>query len=162
MPKKTGLATATKPPVDPEKWVTDTTTPSIPAGPIARMTVELPLEKDYNSSNLTGVSEPKSRRNRRPNSRIAIGTAVPRVNSIVGGAIAAALWLALSSQAWADDWEDCRSNDTAKSVAGCGALIERGGLTDRSSVRPMPAEAWHCGSETSSTMRSPTSPRPWS
>ena len=44
MPKKTGLATATKPPVDPEKWVTDTTTPSIPAGPIARMTVELPLE----------------------------------------------------------------------------------------------------------------------
>jgi ParG len=27
-----------------EKWVTDTTTPSIPAGPIARMTVELPLE----------------------------------------------------------------------------------------------------------------------
>ena len=44
MPKKTGLATATKPPVNPEKWVTDTTTPSIPAGPIARMTVELPLE----------------------------------------------------------------------------------------------------------------------
>ena len=44
MPKKTGLATATKPLVDPEKWVTDTTTPSIPAGPIARMTVELPLE----------------------------------------------------------------------------------------------------------------------
>jgi ParG len=44
MPKKTGLATAAKPPVDPEKWVTDTTTPSIPAGPIARMTVELPLE----------------------------------------------------------------------------------------------------------------------
>ena len=44
MPKKTGLATATKLPVDPEKWVTDTTTPSIPAGPIARMTVELPLE----------------------------------------------------------------------------------------------------------------------
>jgi ParG protein len=44
MPKKTGLATATKPPVDPEKWVTDTTPPSIPAGPIARMTVELPLE----------------------------------------------------------------------------------------------------------------------
>ena len=44
MPKKTGLATATKPPVDPEKWVTDTTPPSRPAGPIARMTVELPLE----------------------------------------------------------------------------------------------------------------------
>jgi len=44
MPKKTGLATATKPPVDPEKWVTDTTTPNISAGPIARMTVELPLE----------------------------------------------------------------------------------------------------------------------
>ena len=44
MPKKTGLATATKPPVDPEKWVMDTTTPSMPAGPIARMTVELPLE----------------------------------------------------------------------------------------------------------------------
>ena len=44
MPKKTGLATATRPPVDPEKWVTDTTTPSRPAGPIARMTVELPLE----------------------------------------------------------------------------------------------------------------------
>ena len=44
MPKKTGLATATKPPVDPEQWVTDTTTPSIPTGPIARMTVELPLE----------------------------------------------------------------------------------------------------------------------
>jgi len=44
MPKKTGLATATKPPVDPENWVTDTTPPSIPAGPIARMTVELPLE----------------------------------------------------------------------------------------------------------------------
>jgi ParG len=44
MPKKTGLATATKPPVDPEKWVTDTTPPSLPAGPIARMTVELPLE----------------------------------------------------------------------------------------------------------------------
>jgi len=44
MPKKTGLATATKPPVDPEKWVTETTTPSVPAGPLARMTVELPLE----------------------------------------------------------------------------------------------------------------------
>ena len=44
MPKKTGLATATKPPVDPEKWVTETTPPSTPAGPIARMTVELPLE----------------------------------------------------------------------------------------------------------------------
>jgi hypothetical protein len=44
MPKKTGLATATKPPVDPEKWVTETTTPSVPAGPIARMTVELPLQ----------------------------------------------------------------------------------------------------------------------
>jgi hypothetical protein len=44
MPKKTGLATATKPPVDPEKWVTESTPPSIPAGPIARMTVELPLE----------------------------------------------------------------------------------------------------------------------
>ena len=44
MPKKTGLATATKPPVDPENWVTDTTPPSIPAGPIARMTVELPLQ----------------------------------------------------------------------------------------------------------------------
>lgn len=44
MPKKTGLATATKPPVDPEKWVTEATTPSIPDGPIARMTVELPLE----------------------------------------------------------------------------------------------------------------------
>ena len=44
MPKKTGLATATKPPVDPEQWVTETTTPSVPAGPIARMTVELPLE----------------------------------------------------------------------------------------------------------------------
>jgi hypothetical protein len=44
MPKKTGLAIATKPPVDPEKWVADTKTPSIPAGPIARMTVELPLE----------------------------------------------------------------------------------------------------------------------
>jgi hypothetical protein len=44
MPKKTGLATATNPTVDPEKWVTETTIPSIPAGPIARMTVELPLE----------------------------------------------------------------------------------------------------------------------
>jgi hypothetical protein len=44
MPKKTGLATATKPPVDPEQWVTETTPPSISAGPIARMTVELPLE----------------------------------------------------------------------------------------------------------------------
>jgi hypothetical protein len=44
MPKKTGLATATKPPVDPEQWVTETTPSSIPAGPIARMTVELPLE----------------------------------------------------------------------------------------------------------------------
>lgn len=44
MPKKTGLATATHPPVDPEKWVTDAKTTSIPAGPIARMTVELPLE----------------------------------------------------------------------------------------------------------------------
>ena len=44
MPKKTGLATATKPPVDPETWVTEPTTPSVPAGPIARMTVELPLE----------------------------------------------------------------------------------------------------------------------
>ena len=44
MPKKTGLATATKPPVDPEKWVTETIPPSVPAGPIARMTVELPLE----------------------------------------------------------------------------------------------------------------------
>ena len=44
MPKKTGLATATKPPVDPEQWVTETTTPSVRAGPIARMTVELPLE----------------------------------------------------------------------------------------------------------------------
>jgi hypothetical protein len=44
MPKKTGLATATKPPVDPEQWVTETRPPSIPAGPIARMTVELPLE----------------------------------------------------------------------------------------------------------------------
>ena len=44
MPKKTGLATATTPPVDPEKWVAEPTTPSIPAGPIARMTVELPLE----------------------------------------------------------------------------------------------------------------------
>jgi hypothetical protein len=44
MPKKTGLATATKPPVDPEKWVTETTPPNIPAGPVARMTVELPLE----------------------------------------------------------------------------------------------------------------------
>ena len=44
MPKKTGLATATKSPVDPEKWVTETTSPSRPAGPIARMTVELPLE----------------------------------------------------------------------------------------------------------------------
>ena len=36
MPKKTGLATATKPPVDPEKWVTETTSPNIAAGPIAR------------------------------------------------------------------------------------------------------------------------------
>jgi hypothetical protein len=44
MPKQTGLATATKPPVDPEKWVTDTKTQSIPTGPITRMTVELPLE----------------------------------------------------------------------------------------------------------------------
>ena len=44
MPKKTGLATAITPPVDPEKWVTDTKAPSMPAGPIARMTVELPLE----------------------------------------------------------------------------------------------------------------------
>ena len=56
---------------------------------------------------------------------------MPRVNSIIGGAIAAALLLALPpSLALADDWEDCRSNDTAKSVAGCGALIERGGLSD--------------------------------
>jgi hypothetical protein len=44
MPKKTGLATATRPAIDPEKWVTETTSPSIPTGPIARMTVELPLE----------------------------------------------------------------------------------------------------------------------
>lgn len=44
MPKRTGLATATNPPVDPEKWVTDAKTTNIPAGPIARMTVELPLE----------------------------------------------------------------------------------------------------------------------
>ena len=44
MPKKTGLAIATKPPVDPEKWVTETTPPSVPAGPVARMTVELPLQ----------------------------------------------------------------------------------------------------------------------
>ena len=44
MPKQTGLATATKPPVDPEKWVMETTPPTVPAGPIARMTVELPLE----------------------------------------------------------------------------------------------------------------------
>ena len=59
---------------------------------------------------------------------------MPRVNRIIGRAIAAALLLALPSllpsQAWADDWEDCRSSDTAKSVAGCGALIERGGLSD--------------------------------
>ena len=44
MPKKTGLATATTPPVNPEKWVTAAKPPSMPAGPIARMTVELPLE----------------------------------------------------------------------------------------------------------------------
>ena len=44
MPKKTGRATATQPSVDPAIWVTETTTPSVPAGPIARMTVELPLE----------------------------------------------------------------------------------------------------------------------
>jgi hypothetical protein len=44
MPKKTGLATATKPPVDPEKWVTETTPLSTHTGSIARMTVELPLE----------------------------------------------------------------------------------------------------------------------
>jgi hypothetical protein len=44
MPKKTGLATATRLAVDPEKWVTETTPPSIPTGPIARMTVELPLD----------------------------------------------------------------------------------------------------------------------
>jgi tetratricopeptide (TPR) repeat protein len=55
---------------------------------------------------------------------------VPRVNSIIGGALAAALVLALPALARADDWGDCRSNDTAKSVAGCGVLIERGGLSD--------------------------------
>jgi hypothetical protein len=46
MPKKTGLATATnatKPPVDPEKWVTDSQA-AASSGPIARMTVELPLD----------------------------------------------------------------------------------------------------------------------
>jgi hypothetical protein len=44
MQKKTGLATATQPSVDPAIWVTETTTPSVPAGPIAQMTVEVPLE----------------------------------------------------------------------------------------------------------------------
>jgi hypothetical protein len=44
MSKKTGLATATKPPVDPERWVTDAKTPTMPNGPVARMTVELPLD----------------------------------------------------------------------------------------------------------------------
>lgn len=45
MPKKTGLATATKPPVDPEKWVQDTQPAYDPhGGDIARMTVELPLD----------------------------------------------------------------------------------------------------------------------
>jgi hypothetical protein len=43
MPKKTGLATATKPPVDPEKWVQDTQPVyDSHSDDIARMTVELP------------------------------------------------------------------------------------------------------------------------
>ena len=44
MPKKTGLATATKPPVDREKWVAQAQAPSTQGDPIARMTVELPLD----------------------------------------------------------------------------------------------------------------------
>jgi hypothetical protein len=45
MPKKTGLATATKPPIDPEQWVTDAAKPSsMEGGPVARMTVELPRD----------------------------------------------------------------------------------------------------------------------
>lgn len=44
MPKKTGLATATRPPVDPEKWVTDTSAPDKANSPMTRMTVELPLD----------------------------------------------------------------------------------------------------------------------
>jgi hypothetical protein len=44
MPKKTGLATATKPPVDPDKWVTTAQAPSTAGDPIARMTVELPVQ----------------------------------------------------------------------------------------------------------------------
>lgn len=44
MPKKTGLATATKPAVDPEKWVAESQTTNAQGGPITRMTVELPLD----------------------------------------------------------------------------------------------------------------------
>jgi hypothetical protein len=44
MPKKTGLATATKPTVDPEKWVTDMPSLEKHDSPVARMTVELPLD----------------------------------------------------------------------------------------------------------------------
>jgi hypothetical protein len=45
MPKKTGLATATQPPVDPEKWVQDIPPVYDPhSGDITRMTVELPLD----------------------------------------------------------------------------------------------------------------------
>ena len=65
------------------------------------------------------------RRSHRPISRIAIGTAVPRVNSIINGLAAGALLLALPvAAARAEDTEDCRSNDPAKIIAGCGALIE--------------------------------------
>lgn len=44
MPKKTGLATATKPAVDPEKWVTAVQPADKHDRPITRMTVELPLD----------------------------------------------------------------------------------------------------------------------
>ena len=56
---------------------------------------------------------------------------MPRVNCIINGiATAALLWALPLSAAWADDAEDCRSADIDKAVAGCGALIERGGLSD--------------------------------
>ena len=44
MPKKTGLATATKPAIDPEKWVTAAPSSDTHDRPITRMTVELPLD----------------------------------------------------------------------------------------------------------------------
>src|ERR1043166_8796013 len=66
-----------------------------------------------------------------PPEGIAIGTAVPRVNTIIHGiATATLLWALPLPAAWADDWEDCRSSDPAQAVAGCGTLIERGGLSN--------------------------------